>query len=103
MTTWSVGAVFDMPMNLTRDVLKRDAILRRQAMIARHGADKRLLDDDRIVQAGHLRFATHEGQVELPAQQSLRKVGRIRAGDGGLAMCPFTSSERTTVPNRITL
>ena len=65
----------------SRDVLKRDGVLRRQSMIARHDDDKRLLDDDRIVQVGHLRFGTHEGQVELPPQQSLRKIGRILAGD----------------------
>ena len=37
-----------------------------------------------IVQIGHLRFGTHEGQVELPPQQSLREVGRILAGDRDL-------------------
>jgi hypothetical protein len=50
-----VGAVLDMPMNVSRDVLKRGGVLRRQAMIARHGNDKRLCDDDRIVQVRHLR------------------------------------------------
>ena len=37
-------------------LLKRNGVLRRQAMAARQDDDKRLFDDHLIVQVGHLRF-----------------------------------------------
>ena len=62
-------------------------------MIARHGDDERLLEDDPVIQLGHLRLGTHKGQVELPPHQTLRKLGGILAGDRDLDMGQFVPKD----------
>jgi len=66
--------VVEMRMNVSPHILKRDGVLRRQAMIAWQDDNQWLHDDDRYSRSGICPYRAHGWQVKFPAEQSAREL-----------------------------